>query len=339
MSNTRKRSEVVPTLKDVAREAGVSPATVSVILSGASSNTRVSKETRSRICEVALHLGYRPNLLARSLRNQSTHMLGVYWGYAEETVQRVFVSEIVAGIQHAAGELERDVVLFGSFRGKDVDRLVTTLVSGKVDGLLLIAPMDDPLADLIADSFIPVVAVVNELPRIPSVTVDDVSGISMIAAHIRAMGHRKVMYRHRLDITSAIRRHETFHRLAGEMGIEVIDGFTSDPFDALSAQEIEVLEMAPSERPTAVVCWHDISAHVVMEYCLDHGIEVPSQIAVTGFNGHVPQIRPAYRLTTVSAPWWEAGSRAAHLVTSLIAGTEVPHETVLPVSLFVGDTA
>lgn len=339
MNNSKKRSEVVPTLKDVAREAGVSPATVSVILSGSASNTRVSQETRSRILETALHLGYRPNLLARSLRNQSTHMLGVYWGYSEETVQRIFVGEIVAGIQHAAGELEHDVVLFGSFRGKDVDRLVTTLVSGKVDGLLLIAPMDDPLADLIADSFIPVVAVVNELPKIPSVTVDDVAGMSMVATHIRAMGHRKVMYRHRLDITSAVRRHETFHRLAAEMGIEVIDGYTSDPFDALSTQEIGVLELPPPTRPTAVVCWHDISAHIVMEYCLDHGIKVPSQIAVTGFNGHVPHIRPAYRLTTVSAPWWEAGSRAAHLVTSLISGTEVPHETVLPVSLYVGDTA
>jgi DNA-binding LacI/PurR family transcriptional regulator len=123
------------------------------------------------------------------------------------------------------------------------------------------------------------------------------------------------------------------------MDIEVIDGYSFDPFDALSPGELEILSLPEGQRPTAVVCWHDISAHVVTEYCLDHGIQVPTQIAVTGFNGQVPPIRPAYRLTTVNAPWWEAGSRAAHLVTSLISGVSVPHETVLPVSFFVGDTA
>jgi LacI family transcriptional regulator len=339
VGRTQKRSEVVPTLKDVAREASVSVGTASVVLSGARSNTRVSEETRLRVHAASEKLGYRPNLLARSLRNQSTNMLGVYWGYMEETVQRIFVSEMVAGIQHAANELEQDVVLFGSFRGKDVDRLSNTLVSGKVDGVLLIAPMDDPLANALADSFVPVVALVNPLPSMPSVVVDDVAGMSMVAAHIQARGHKKVLYRHRLEVTSAARRYDTFHRLAAEMGIEVLDGFTNDDFDGLSDEELEILHLPDGQRPTAVVCWHDISAHVVMEHCLDTGISVPGQVAVTGFNGQVPAVRTAYKLTTVSAPWFKAGSLAANLLTSLIAGRSVPLETTLPVSLKVGDTA
>lgn len=339
MSRTQKRSEVVPTLKDVAREAGVAASTVSVVLSGAQSNTRVSDETRSRILAASERLGYRPNLLARSLRNQSTNMIGVYWGYSEETVQRIFVSEIVAGIQHSANIHERDVVLFGSFRGRDVERLSTSLVSGKVDGVLLIAPMDDPLAAFLADSFVPVVAVVNALPKIPSVVVDDVAGMSMIAAHLQAKGHRKVLYRHRLDVTSASRRIATFKRLAEELGLEVIYGYSSDEFDALTDDEVQVLSLPDGERPTAVVCWHDISAHVVMDFCFERGISVPDQLAVTGFNGQVPPIRPARRLTTINAPWFEAGQQAVHLLSSLISGVTVPYETMLPVSLFVGDTA
>lgn len=339
MSRTHKRSEVVPTLKDVAREAGVSPSAVSVVLSGSQSNTRVSAETRMLIQAASQRLGYRPNLLARSLRNQSTRMLGVYWGYMEETVQRIFVSEIVAGIQHAANTHEQDVVLFGSFRGKDVERLATTLVSGKVDGVLLIAPMDDPLADFLADSYVPVVAVVNALPKIHSVVVDDVAGMSMVATHLHARGHKKVLYRHRLDVTSAARRYETFHRLAAQMGMQVVDGYSKDEWDALSNDEIAVLKLPRAQRPTAVVCWHDISAHVVMEHCLANGIRVPDELAVTGFNGQVPPVRTAYRLTTVQAPWHEAGIQAVNLVSSLIAGSTVPHETMLPVSFFVGDTA
>ncbi len=339
MSRTQKRSEVVPTLKDVAREAGVSPGTVSVILSGSKSNTRVSDETRERVRLASIKLGYRPNLLARSLRNQSTHMIGVYWGYQEETVQRIFVSEIVAGIQHAANKFAQDVVLFSSFREKNVEQLATTLMSGKVDGVLLIAPVDDPLAGYLADSFVPVVAVVNALPNIASVVVDDIAGMSMVAAHIQARGHKKVMYRHRLQVTSARRRYETFHRLANEMGIEVVDGFTEDEYDALSEQELEILNQPNGQRPTAAVCWHDISAHAVVEYCLDHNIRVPDDIAVTGFNGQVPPVRCAYRLSTVLAPWWQAGHNATELLHELIGGQSVAQETMLPVSFVIGDTA
>ena len=339
MVNAKRRSEVIPTLRDVAKAAGVSPSTASVVLSGTTSTTRVSEETRKRIHDASFTLGYRPNLLARSLRNQATAMIGVYWGYREETVRNLFVSEVVAGIQHAANDKEHDIVLFGSFRGKDTERLATTLLSGKVDGVVLIAPMDDPLAELLAPSFVPVVAAVNTLPGIHSVTVDDVEGMTSIARYIHAKGHRKVLYRHRLTVTSACERFLAFHGTAQELGIEVLDGYTDDHQDSLSEDEIRILSLPSGERPTAVVCWHDISAHVVMEYCFNHNISVPDELAVTGFNGQIPPIRMAYRLTTIAAPWWEAGCQSANIICDLISGRTVPMEHKLPVSLFIGDTA
>src|SRR5438309_10329783 len=87
------------TLRDVAERVNVSPFTVSVVLNGSKSNTRVSEATRTRIVDAAREMGYQPNVLARALRQRSTNILGLYFGYGHLEPHDPFHADVLTGIQ------------------------------------------------------------------------------------------------------------------------------------------------------------------------------------------------------------------------------------------------
>lgn len=92
------------TIFEVGRHAGVSNATVSVVMSGSASNTRVSAETRVRVEQIARSLGYRPNAVARSLGRRSTNTIGLYCGYGYLDTSLPFYAELIAGLLHGCDE-------------------------------------------------------------------------------------------------------------------------------------------------------------------------------------------------------------------------------------------
>lgn len=328
------------TLRDVAEQVDVSPFTVSVVLNGAKSNTRVSPATRERIVNAAKELGYQPNSLARALKRRSTNILGLYFGYGHLEPHDPFHAEVLTGLQRGCEACNKDLMIHYSFHRYGVDEVFAELVGGKIDGLVLIASPGDPLVERVRGSHLSVVAMTDAIDGIPSVIADDPSGSRAIAEYLYAKGHRTVLYRACPgESDSASRRQRAFEERAVELGMTTISGRTSDWKGMVEEEEAEIIANRHRLGVTAAVCWGDPSAHALMAYCKSQGIRVPQDLAIVGFNGIESPVEPAQVLTTVRAYWSSVAQRAVHLLVNSLEGQEVPSLTVLPVEFFEGDTA
>lgn len=120
--------------------------------------------------------------------------------------------------------------------------------------------------------------------------------------------------------------------------MEIITTLPADAYGAISLEESALLLDSPVRRPTAVVCWVDSYAYPVLKFCKQHGLSVPKDVAVAGFDGIALPIDPARRLTTVQAPWLHVAEQAADVLMEILRGETIHQETILPVDLLIGDT-
>lgn len=339
MSNRLKPGKSV-TLRDIAERVNVSPFTASVVLNGAKSNTRVSVATREKILDAARDMGYLPNALARALRKQTTNILGLYFGYGHLEPHDSFHAEVLTGLQRGCEVCNKDLMIHYSFHRYGVEEIFAELAGGKIDGLVIIAEPHDPLVEKLRGSTLAFVAMTDIIPGVPSVVADDSAGSISIANHLHSQGHKCVLYRCCPGVSdSANRRKSAFVRRATELGIQVIDGHTSDWKGAVLAQEADLLNHRRELGITAAVCWGDPSAYALLSYCKSNQISVPSELAVVGFNGIEVPFEPALKLTTVRAYWSNVAQKAVQLLVNRLDGdVEVPDLTVLPVDFVLGET-
>lgn len=328
-----------PTLRDVAKLAGVSPFTVSTVLNGARSSTRVSDATRERIHAAAKELGYRPNALARSLQSRRTNIIGLYFGYGSLEPHDPFHAEVLTGLQRGCEAFRKDLMIHYSFHKHSVDEVFSELAGGKIDGLVLLTSSKDPLVARVRDSGLLVIAITDALEGIPSVVADDAEGSRRIAEHLREKGHRRVVYRTCPgESDSARRRFESFQTAAEENGLEVVPLPSVDWRGRLGPAEEAFMGRLKAEGVTAAVCWGDPSANALLSYCYDRGIDVPGQLAIVGFNGIKPSVEPRQRLTTVRANWSAVAEEAVTLLARRIEGESVPIWTTIAVQFEPGET-
>lgn len=329
--------ETAVTLVDVAVKAGVNKVTASIVLSGGSGNTRVSDATRQRILKVAEELGYQPNAIARSLRRRKTDIIGFYMsGYLD--TRDLFLSEISSGLHERCEHHNRDLLVHGRYRGLSADKIFAQLLNGKVDGLVLHVHSDEALIGRLAASRLPVVAIANPVPDLPCVGVDDAEGSRLLVDHLAKQGHRCIHYATSpFKLTSTERRFAAFQAAAAEAGIRLTSSHVGGDEQTLDSLDHAITPVR-GERPTAIACWNDSIAYRVVTHLELRGLQVPGDIAVAGFDGYASPIPPAYRLTTVRAPWREVAGIA---VDVLAANDGKPNvgEIMLPVSLLTGDTA
>jgi DNA-binding LacI/PurR family transcriptional regulator len=327
-------------MKDVAARAGVSVMTVSLVLRENASGSRVSEETRQRVQEAARELSYLPNARARALRSGYTNIIGLHAGYGWLNVRHPFYTEIVSGLQDGCEEFKKDLLLHGTFRGHTPDDIYTELADGRIDGLVVNMPPEDPLAERLASSHFPVVAVADPLPNIPSVVVDDAGGSRMLVEYLKSRGHRRFLYLSGgVHPISTVRRRDAFFARAAEHELEVKEICLTGERSLDECFTDGLLSLDPQQRPTAIVCWHDDTAYAVLAHCRRRGIRVPEEIAVVGFNGCPTPIDSLWSLTTIRAPWAAAARTAVAYLQTLLEGKSVPQETVLPVEFIPGHTA
>ncbi len=323
-------------MKDVAERAGVSAMTVSLALGG---SPRITEETRRRVLEVVKELQYSPNARGRALRSGFTNIIGLYAGFGSVNVRLPFYTEVVSGLQEGCEQVKKDLLLHGIFHGGDAADIFTELADGRIDGLVVNMPQDNPLAARLAESGFPVVAIADPLFHIPSVMVNDAEGSRLLVEHLQQRGHRRAAYLSSpARPISAVRRHEAFMQTAAQCGIAVEEVCYDGEAGRNHPFALNLLRRDPAHRPTAIACWNDQTAYEMLSECERHGVRVPDDVAVVGFDGTSTVYGSRGSLTTIRAPWAEVARTAVLYLDHLLKGEPVPQETVLPIEFVQGHT-
>lgn len=322
-------------LRDVAAKAGVSISTVSNVLNGYT-KSGIKRETCEKVLKIANDMGYRPNAIARSLRYQRSNTVGFYTAYGFRDAREPFIGSVYAGMQIACDEHHLDFLVHGNLDSRDPLVLKPKLTDGRIDGIVIHAPVDDPVVKSLADGVLPAVGIADRQTVIPSIVPDEEYGVRLIVEYLWERGHRRMVF---LDSTiyldSVKRRAIEFQKYLKELGGEpAIKVF---PYDDLEEYIKEL--MNDSKRPTAVLCWQDTSAYKFIQQCMNMGIRMPEDLAVTGFDGLLERRLPARRLVTVSIPWEEMALEAVRTILKIRDGEVIRDIKPFPVSIFEGDTA
>jgi LacI family transcriptional regulator len=311
------------TIRDVAAQANVSVATVSKVL-----NQRygVSAETFARVTAVIKELGYEASLVAQSLRNHRTNVIGILVADIEP-----FSTELLKGAADAIRGTGFELVVY-SAGGRTGDpqgweqRYLTRLSGTLVDGAVLVTPA----VDLEGLPGTPVVAVDPHTGRspLPTIDSDNLRGGQLATEHLLELGHRRIaLITGRADLKSAQQRETGYRRALVAAGVPV-DASLVRPGDydhdvaARSAREL----LSGPDRPTAVFAANDISAIAVIETALELGLRVPDDLSVVGFDNIAESALCTPPLTTVQQPIREMGHRAITLLVQLI-NREEPGDT------------
>lgn len=287
-------------MADVARAAGVSVATVSRVLSG---KPGVRPETTARIRETAEALGYTYNSLAASLRRQRTMLVGV----CVPQVTNPFFAALIEGIENEVSTLGFDVLVADSQEdpAKELAR-VSSLVERQVDALVLVPTGGDGVVRLL-DGKVPTVLVDRDLPGLAAdrIGVDHRAGIEATVAHLHARGHRHLGYLGAgVTNTAAGERAAAFRAIDGGPCFE-------GRFTMQWGREGLARLRADHPEVTAVVCANDMVAFGAISAAREHGLTIPDDLAVTGFDDlpFAELVQPA--LTTVRQPLGEITAAAA----------------------------
>ena len=318
------------TLQDIAREAGVTAMTVSVVLNGATSSTRVSEGTRSRITEVAERLRYRPNAVARGLSRRRMDTLGVC-STIDGTELNLYFLEVLNGILEANAEHGQNTTIFSVQDWLKDEAKLLAFCDGRVDGMICVGPMFSPTFAETLQHHTPFITLhSNEiLPHTHNLTVDDEGGAYAVTKYLIAQGHRRILhFSANLKFTGAQCRLNGYVRALTEAGIafddtQVISGeFTVESGRERMATVLDSRQFDP--LPTAIFCANDAIAYGCMEVLNSRGLRVPQNISIAGFDDALTARMTVPSLTTVRQPFREMGRRAVELLLPQIESKTTP---------------
>ncbi len=328
----------VTRLKDVARLAGVSTATVSRIL-----NERgpASEETRGRVFRAVQQLDYHPNWLARSLRGLRTNTIGLVL----PDIENPFFTSLVKGIEQAASARDWNLIFCNT--DEDIQReeaLVRTLVERKIDGLIL-CPTAGPHTYLARylEQGLDVVAVNRTLRNLPltAVTSDNVGGAYEGMIHLLAKGLRRLAL-----ILGTPNLSTTQDRLAGcrkaaqeyslapeDLLVRVGYGRTAQGYEAA----LDCLDTTP--RPQAIFAFNNLMAEASLTAIRQRGIRCPDEIALLGFDDFRSAAALSPPLSVVEQNPVSMGGRAVEELVRVIE-TGKPSEalTLIPTRLVIRES-
>lgn len=317
------------TIYDVAREAGVSMATVSRVVNG---NPNVKPLTRKKVLAAIERLGYRPNAVARGLASKKTTTVGVII----PDISSLFFSELARGIEDIATMYKYNIILCNSDQRMEKElQLINTLLEKQVDGLLFMGAeiKEDHLQALTSTSVPTVLAATRDADNVlPSVSIDHYqSGYDATEALVQR-GHKRIaMITGPLnDPLSGLMRFEGYKKALIDAGIGLVDELvaTGNLFYESGLSLTKQFLQLP-EPPTAIFAANDEMAIGAIHAIQDSGLNVPGDIEVIGHDNIrlVEMVRP--RLTSVVQPMYDIGAVAMRLLTKYMNNEHVEEHVVL----------
>ena len=320
------------TAADVGRAAGVSAATVSLVLNGKSEG-RVTVATARRVHAAAQRLGYRIDRRGQSLATGRSGLIG----FVAPDTANPFLGSVQMGVLHALGSAYQ-VLLMATDVGQAVARKnVEELLSLGVDGMILFAVDPKLVADL--HPVVPVVLLDSpiETDQFVRVNFDLVAGATALGEYLVALGHRSVVYVEAStgSRTFAVRKEALRHSLRNA-GATVTSVTTRIDVDEARETTFQRWSSWCAAGVTAVTCATDFQAYGVLSALHELGVEVPAQVSVTGFDDLVFSSVIYPPLTSVRLPADEMGRKGAALLRAAVEGrADLAHVETLETTLVV----
>jgi LacI family transcriptional regulator len=309
-------------LRDVARLAGVHPATASRALNP---DTRllVSEDTASRVLAAAKELGYQPNAVARSLRTRQSHTIGVLI----PDLNNPLFPPLVRGLEDRLAA-DGYVALIGNTDNDETreQRILEQMRARHVDGYVLAtAHLRNPLLADAVHAGVPVVLMnrIDEDRAFPAVTVDNERGVRMLLGHLIDLGHRKIAcISGPQNLSTGLARHRGFTAGMAEAGLEVPDILVAfaRAFSVEEGRRCADVILAAGGEPTAIMAANDMLAVGCYQALDQAGRGCPMDVSVVGFNDmpFMDMLRPP--LTTIAFSHYQVGTQAAQLLLERLNG-------------------
>jgi LacI family transcriptional regulator len=335
----KKKYEVI-SIKDVAKEAGVSISTVSNALN----NSRyVKEETKKRINEVAERLKYTPNIIARGLKTKSTNTVAVI----VPDISNQFFAQVIRGVEEIARLRNYNVLLVCTYY--DVLQEKTSIENLKkqfIDGFIFISGYDssDHIRELNDNNF-PVVVADRELEdtKVPSVLIDNFYAMKEVVNYLYDLGHNKIGYiSYTYDNQTTVRK-----RFEGYCEGLKENKLDYNPDMVVISETLRLNELQGSHEavrkiikcksiPSVIMTASDFIAVGVIEALKDLKIKIPEEISVIGFDNILISQYNSPLLTTVKQPKEKMGAIAMNLLLDIIEGKKIKDRNiVLPTKLIV----
>lgn len=334
----------MPTIRDVAREAGVSIATVSYVLNDSGA---VSDATRRRVLQTVEKLGYRPSVIAKGLKARESRMIGYSWQPMPPDQFNPILEKFLHSMAEAAELHGYHVLTFPRLEPVDEVAVYHEMVeSGRVDGFVLSETnLDDQRVRYLLDIGFPFVAFGRANPdwNFPWVDVDGAAGVQQAVIHLSELGHRRIacLAWPEDSLTGQ-------YRLQGYETAMADAGFSIDPAWIIRTENAyrrayeaaqTWLDLPADRKPTAVVALTDLMAISVMNAATDAGLQVGHDLAVVGFDDApiTGYLRPP--LTSLRQPVAEVGERVVRMLIDLVRGEQPePAQVLLKPQLIVRDS-
>ncbi|WP_134685923.1 catabolite control protein A [Brevibacillus migulae] len=317
------------TIYDVAREAGVSMATVSRVVNG---NPNVKPTTRKKVMSAIERLGYRPNAVARGLASKKTTTVGVII----PDVSSMLYSELARGIEDIATMYKYNIILCDSDQRLEKElQLINTLLEKQVDGLLFMgAEIKEDHLHAFSTAAVPTVLAATRDPDniLPAVSIDHMQAAYDATKELLDRGHKRIALigSPASDPLGGLMRLEGYKKALLDAGItpdEQLIASGNYRYDSGLKSMNDFLQV--KEPPTAVFAASDEMAIGAIHAIQDAGLKVPGDIEVMGYDNIrlAEMVRP--RLTTVVQPIYDIGAVAMRLLTKYMNNEHVEEHVVL----------
>lgn len=326
------------TIYDVAKEAGVSIATVSKVING---KGKISEETRGSVLAIMDRMDYQPSVIASALTGKKTFTLGLL----VPDISNPFFAEIARAIEDQSQRYGYSVVMCSTDNKDDkVERYIALLLQKSVDGIIIATGIDKiNILEQLLSKRIPVVLLAREMPLVAvnTVVVDDYVGGSMAANHLLELGHKRMaVLGESAKVVSSRERIRGFRQTMEDEQIPFREEWLKYCDYRIEDGKLKALELLQTEdRPTAIFACNDMLAVGALQAAKEAGVKVPEELSIVSFDNTILATVTDPQLTTIAQPMDYMGKAVVDLIVDELKGSKsIKQRTVLRPELLIRES-